>query len=187
MAAQPELQQDSTAQKAEIVGRVIDHLVDALGGEPACTLRRAIVFADIDQHPGTTQADIAARLGVHKSALLRDIEWLYDYGCLLRAPGNEDGRTTSLRACGYAKRNLDLALGHFGHSHENLKNFLTGFINIFKDHKPTLRDAKIIAVVKTGEAVTRQEIFDGLYNGPSTTDNRSVNNLINFGLVQRET
>jgi|GEM_PF-4416974 len=37
--------------KAMKVGHVIDHLVDALGGEPACTLRRAVILADIDEPP----------------------------------------------------------------------------------------------------------------------------------------
>ena len=59
-------------------------------------------------------------------------------------------------------------------------------INLFGQHKPTLRDAKIVSVIGRHGSVTRQQILESLYNGPTTTDNRAVNNLINFGLVQRK-
>jgi hypothetical protein len=180
------LPQNFAETDAEKTGAVIDHLVAALGGEPGCTLRRALVLVDIGQHPGTTQAGVMGRLGVNKSALNRDIEWLYDYGCLLRQPGNDDGRTLALHICGYAKKNLGYALAPFGGRHESLKNFLAGLINLFGQHKPTLRDAKIIAVIGTNGAASRQEILGNLYNGPATTENRAVNNLISFGLVQKE-
>lgn len=183
MPMQP-IQKDDAATKANAATTIIDHLVAALGGEPACTLRRANVFVDIDEHPGTTQAEIMERVDVHKSALNRDIEWLYDYGCITRTPGGSDGRTIQLRSCGYAKRNLELALAYFDYSHKNLQSFINGLINLFGQHKPTLRDAKIVSVIGKNGAVTRQQIFESLYNGPTTTDNRAVNNLINFGLVQ---
>lgn len=185
MNQQPENRPDGLTAKAERIGTIIDHLVAALGGEPGCTLRRAVVLTDVDQHPGTTQAEIMTRLGVHKSALNRDIEWLYDYGCLIRQPGGQDGRTMRLQTCGYAARNLGFALDCFGGSHENLKTFLTGLINVFGQHKPTLRDAKIVTVMGSSGALTRQQVLDSLYDGPATTDNRAVNNLINFGLMQR--
>ena len=156
--------------KAMKVGHVIDHLVDALGGEPACTLR---------------QAGIIQRLGADKSALNRDIEWLYDYGCLLRQPGR-DGREVSLSICGYSKKNLDLALGYFDNSHKSLKNFLIRYINLFGQHKPTLRDAKIVAAVGDKDPTNRQQVFQTLYNGPQTTDNRAINNLIELGILERK-
>jgi len=178
------LPRDITASKAEKIGHVVDHLVDALGGEPACTLRRAVILTDIDQHPGTTQTEIISRLDVHKSALNRDIEWLYDYGCIMRQSG-EDGRTLQLTICGYAKRNLDLALEYFEHDHKSLKNFLIRLITLFGDHRPTLRDAKIMAVVSDKRAVTKQQVYEGLYNGPSSTDQRALGNLIDFGFIRK--
>lgn len=171
--------------KAMKVGHVIDHLVDALGGEPACTLRRAVILADIDENPGTTQAGIIQRLKADKSALNRDIEWLYDYGCILRQPGR-DGREVSLTICGYSKKNIDLALSYFNNSHKSLKNFLIRYINFFGHHKPTLRDAKIIAAVGDKDPSNRQQVFQTLYNGPQTTDNRAINNLIELGILERK-
>lgn len=171
--------------RSAVVNLILDHLVDALGSDPGCTMRRAIILTDIDENPGTTQAEILGRMGVHKSALNRDIEWLYDHGCVVRQPAPEDARILRLRACGYAKKNLDFALKHFDYSHKNLKTFLEGFVGMFGTHKPTLRDAKIVSFLGHKKSVTRQEIFDNLYGGATTTDNRAVNNLINFGLVQR--
>ena len=166
------------------VGAVLDHLVDALGGDPSCTLRRALILADIDEHRGTTQTEIMARLNVNKSALNRDIEWLYDYGCILRQTDQNDARVLRLSICGYAKKNLAFALSYFDGQHERLGAFLNSFISMFGDRKPTLRDAKIVSILGHKKGVTKQEIFDNLYNGPAATDNRAVNNLINFGLVQ---
>lgn len=180
------LPRDITASKAEKIGTVVDHLVDALGGEPACTLRRAVVLADIDENPGTTQADIMERLGVHKSALNRDIEWLYDYGCVMRQPSPQDGREIRLYICGYAKKNLDCAMEYFEGSHKSLKNFLVRFIKLFGQHKPTLRDAKIVSALGDKRNATKQEIFDSLYNGPATTDNRAINNLIELGFLEKK-
>ena len=170
------------SSKAQKINAIIDHLVDALGGEPACTLRRAVILADIDENPGTTQSGIMERLQAHKSALNRDIEWLYDYGCVMRQPGL-DGRTVQLVIAGYSKKNLDLAREYFDGDHKSLKNFLIGLINIFGEHKPTLRDAKIIAVLGDQKSASRQDILEHLYNGPSTTDNRALNNLIDGKLI----
>lgn len=179
------LPRDITATKAEKISTVIDHLVDALGGEPGCTLRRAVILADIDENPGTTQSEIIERLQAHKSTLNRDIEWLYDYGCIMRYPGL-DGRTVQLTVAGYAKKNLNLALDYFDGDHKSLKNFIIALINIFGGHKPTLRDAKIIAVLGHHKNASRQDILEHLYNGPSTTDNRALNNLIDVGFIERQ-
>ena len=80
---------------------IIDHLVEALGGEPACSLRRAMVLVDIDQHPGTTQTEIMHRLDIHKSAMNREIEWLFNYGCIRIQDSSDDGRAKTLEVCGY--------------------------------------------------------------------------------------
>lgn len=178
--------QDITETKSAKIGRVIDHLVDALGSDPCCTLRRAVILADIDENPGTTQTEIMDRLGVQKSCLSRDVEWLYDYGCVMRQQDPYDARVIRLHCCGYSKKNLGFALENFNFSHKNLKNFLIGLINLFGEHKPTLRDAKIVAVLGDEGSATKQEIFEGLYNGPSTTQNRAINNLVDFGIVHKK-
>lgn len=179
------LPRDITATKGEIICAVIDHLVDALGGEPGCTVRRAVILTDIDQYPGTTQSEIMERLGVHKSTLNRDIEWLYDYGCILKSANDQDARAIQLRICGYAKKNLDFALEYFDNSHKSLKNFLIRLINLCGAYKPTLRDAKIMAVVGEQNNASKQQIFRNLYNGPATTDNRAVRHLLDIGVLER--
>lgn len=171
--------------KVAKVGHIVDHLVDALGGEPACTMRRAVILADIDEHAGTTQAGIIQRLKADKSTLNRDIEWLCDYCCIRKKPG-QDGRETLLFTEGYSKKHLDLALKYFNNSHKALKNFLIRYMSIFGQHKPTLRDAKILASVGETDPSNRQRVFQALYNGPVTTDNRAVNNLIDLGLLERK-
>lgn len=166
---------------------VLDHLVDALGGDPSCTLRRAIVLVDIDENPGTTQAGLMQQLGLHKSALNRDVDWLYDHGCILLQPGLQDARVTHLSTCGYSKKNIDLALDYVDGSHKKLKFFLETLINMFKDHKPTLRDAKILATMADmGDDVTRQELFSRVYNGPNTTNIRALDGLVDAGLIDRK-
>lgn len=180
------LPKDITQSKAGKVADVIDHLVDALGGEPSCTLRRAVILADIDEHPGTTQTEIMERTGAHKSALNRDIEWLYDYGCVMRQQDTEDARAIRLYICGYAKKNLDHALETFDFSHKNLKNYLISFINLFGSHKPTLRDAKIVSALSDKSTLSKQEIFEELYNGSATTQNRAINHLADLGFLKRK-
>lgn len=175
----------SAPLRMDAIASVTDHLVDALGGDPSCPLRRALILTDIDENPGTTQADIMARLDLHKSALNRDVEWLYDHGCILRQPGPDDARAVLLYTCGYAKTNLGYALRYFDNNRSLLKDFIGNLTRLFGNHKPTLRDVKILSVVGGKKSVTRQEIFDSLYNGPAATDNRAVNNLINFGMVQK--
>lgn len=179
------LPRDITQSKAAKIGLVIDHLVDALGGEPSCTLRRAVILADIDEHPGTTQVEIMERMGAHKSALNRDIEWLYDYGCIMRQQNTQDARAIRLYICGYAKKNLDYALETYDFSHKNLKNSLISLINLFGSHKPTLRDAKIISTIGDNGVMTKQEIFGNLYNGSATTQNRAINNLVDCGFIDK--
>ncbi len=179
------LPKDITESKGEKIGHIVDHLVAALGGEPGCTIRRAVILADIDQYPGTTQTEIISRLKADKSTLNRDIEWLYDYGCIRRTPGF-DGREVRLQIEGYAKKNLDFALEYFDFSHKSLKNFLIRLINLFGEHKPTLRDAKIISGVACKSSPSRQDLLEGLYGGSVTTENRAINNLVDLGILTKD-
>ena len=67
------------------LGFILDHLVDALGGDPSCTLRRAAILTDIDEHPETTQAEIMERMNINKSAMNRDMDWLRSHPLLKHA------------------------------------------------------------------------------------------------------
>jgi DNA-binding MarR family transcriptional regulator len=163
---------------------IIDHLVEALGNEPSSSIRRALILADIDQYPGTTQTGIMERLGINKSALTREIEWLFNYGCIMRQESKDDGRAVKLQACGYSKKGLDDALAYFDGSHDALKRFIEKFIKILKMEKPTLRDAKIIAILEETKGATKQQVLDRLYEGSASTENRAFNELVEEGLVQ---
>lgn len=168
-------------QKACIV---IDHLVEALGNDPSSSIRRALILNDIDQHPTTTQTEIMTRLGIDKSSMNREIEWLFNYGCIMRQESEQDGRAKPLEVCGYSKRALDSALDYFMGNHENLKKFLEGVIKIAKQEKPTLRDARIIATLYEKGSATKGEVIENLYNGPSTTDNRAYKKLVDEGIIK---
>ena len=176
----------ASASAIQQMGLVLDHLVDALGGDPSCTLRRAVILADIDEYPETTQTGVMERLNIDKHTLNRDIQWLYDQGCVLRNSGKDDGRVIHMVTCGYSKKNLGLALDYFNNSHKNLKKFLEGYIDIFKDHRPTLRDAKIMATMADLGTTTRQELLSRSYTGPHTTNARALDGLAELGLLKKE-
>lgn len=163
---------------------VIDHLVEALGNDPSSSLRRAMVLNDIDQHPGTTQTEIMGRLGIDKSSMNREIEWLFNYGCIMRQESEDDGRAKPLEVCGYSKRALESGLDYFQGSHQNLKKFLEGVTKILKQDKPTLRDARIIATLYEKGSASKADVLDNLYNGPATTDNRAYNKLVEEGVIK---
>lgn len=175
----------ASASHIQQIGLILDHLVDALGGDPSAPLRRAIILADIDEHPETTQVGVMERLKIDKHTLNRDIQWLYDQGCVLRHSGKDDGRVIHMVTCGYSKKNLELALDYFERSHKKLKKFLEGYISIFKDHKPTLRDAKIMATMVDLGTASKQELLSRSYQGPQTTNARALEGLIEEGLLTK--
>lgn len=173
----------ASANRIQQMGLILDHLVDALGGDPSSPLRRAQILVDIDAHPDTTQSAVIERLGLNKSMMNREIEWLYDHGCILRQPSLQDGRVIHIAIIGYSKKSLDLALDYFEKSHKNLLFFLETIINLFTEQKPTLRDAKFLAsVVDMGEA-SRQDLFARGYNGAQTTNIRALDSLVEQGLL----
>ena len=175
----------ASASSVQQMGLVLDHLVDALGGDPSCTLRRAVILTDIDEHPETSQSEVMERLKIDKHSLNRDIQWLYDQGCVLRVSGQEDARIIHMLTCGYSKKNLGLALDYFGHSHKKLKKFLEGYISIFTDHKPTLRDAKLMVAMAELGTASKQELLARSYDAPQTTNARALDGLIAEGLLDR--
>lgn len=168
------------AQKASMI---IDHLVEALGNDPSSSLRRAMILTDIDQNPGTTQADIMERLKLDKSTVKREIDWLFDYGCIRMQDCDSDGRSKKIEICGYSKTGLKAALGYFDGRHGNMKAFIDGFAKILKQEKPTLRDAKIICVLTEKKVASKQDVLESLYNGAPSTDHRAFNKLMEEGLI----
>lgn len=165
---------------------VIDHLVEALGKDPSSSLRRALILVDIDHYPGTTQTGIMERLNLDKSTVKREIDWLFDYGCIRLQDCNDDGRAKKIEVAGYSKKEMEGALGYFNSKHEFLKKFLEEFIIALKQEKPSLRDAKIIAALNEKGKATKQEIMSNLYQGPSSTDNRAFNKLLEEGKIGKD-
>jgi len=165
------------------MGLVLDHLVAALGGDPSSPLRRAQILVDIDAHPDTTQTEVMDRLNLNKSTMSREIEWLYDHGCLIRQSGQQDGRVIHMSTCGYSKKNLEFALYHSERSHKNLQKFLESLITMFTDPKPTLRDAKLLVTAADLGEASRQELFSRSYQGPLTTNVRALERLVEQGLI----
>ncbi len=163
---------------------VIDHLVEALAGDPSASLRRALVLNRIDEKPGITQTKIMREMNISKSAMNREIEWLFNYGCIIRQNAQEDGRAIKLETCGYSKQALESALDYFPKKHKGLQNFLNRYIKVIKQDRPTLRDARIIATLYDKGEATKTEIIDSLYNGPATTDNRAYNKLLESGVIK---
>lgn len=163
---------------------IVDHLVEALGSDSSSSLRRAMVLTDIDQYPGTTQTGIMERLRINKSALNREIEWLFNYGCIRRDECEEDGRAVTLETCGYSKKALEGALDYFDGDHENLKGLLKDFTKLIKMDKPTLRDARIIAALFERKRAEKHEILGMIPGGSPSTYNRAYNKLVETGIIK---
>ena len=163
--------------------RVIDHLVEALGGDASSSIRRAMILVDIDQNPGTTQVDVMERLQIHKSAVNREVEWLFNYGCIMMQDCVQDGRVKRLQICGYSKHELDNSLVYFNGAHAVLMHFLRSMARILRQEKPTLRDAKILNVVHERGGINKADVIRDLYNGSPSTKNRCVNDLVDAGVL----
>ena len=162
---------------------VIDHLVEALANDASSSLRRAMVLIDIDQHPGTTQVAIMERLGLHKSAVNREIEWLFNYGCVMVKDSPNDARSKVIYICGYSKAALNDGLLYFGGEHSNLKAFLKAMASYLRQEKPTLREAKIVSVLHEKKEADKQDVIQNLYEGSASTKNRVINKLVEDGII----
>ena len=163
---------------------VIDHLVEALAGDPSSSLRRAMILNYIDEHPGITQTEIMGKIDISKSAMNREIEWLFNYGCITRQSAEKDGREVKLEVCGYAKRALESALDYFPEGHSGLQLFLNQYIKVLKQDRPTLRDARIVSALYDKGEASKSQVMEELYDGPATTDNRAYNKLIEDGVIE---
>lgn len=175
----------ASASNLQQLGLILDHLVDALGGDPSCTLRRASILTDIDEFPQTTQAEIMDRMDLDKSTINRDMDWLRDHGCIRREAGAVDGRVFHIVTYGYSKKNLGLALDYFDNSHKKLKEFIESLINMFPDRKPSLREAKLLVSMADLGSATRQELFGRSYDAALTTNSRALDGLLESGLIKR--
>ncbi len=168
------------------MGLVLDHLVAALGEDSSSPLRRAQILVDIDAHPNTTQTEVMDRLKINKSTMSREIDWLYDHGCVIRQAGQQDGRLIHMTTCGYSKKSLGFALDYADHSHKNLQKFIESLITVFANPKPTLRDAKLlVSATELGDA-SRQELFARAYKAPLTTNVRTLEGLVEQGLIETD-
>jgi hypothetical protein len=176
----------AAASPVEKAGVVIDHLVDAMAGDPSTPLRRVLVFIDIARNPGTSITAIADRLGADKQTVARDVDWLYNYGCIRRDQSPDSGREVALSMVGFAQTHLGFAAGMMNNNLETLQNFVLGYITLFQGYRASLRDAKIVTVMTAKGEATRPEIFDELYNGPTTTDTRALMALIENGFLNSE-
>lgn len=163
---------------------VIDHLSDALAGELSSTLRRAAVLIDIDQHPGTSQVGIMERLGIHKSALNREIDWLFNYGCIMLKDSAQDARTKEHYVCGFAKKSLDNALGYFDGKHDKLMRFVMNVGDVVGLEKPTLRDMKLISDLYEHKDLPRNTLLANVSMSPSSTDHRAYKKLVEEGVIR---
>jgi DNA-binding MarR family transcriptional regulator len=170
----------------EALKDIIDHLVDAVG-DPSVHLSRVMTLIDIDAHQGTTQSQIMQRLNYDKALVNRHIDWLSNYGCITKSVSTEDAREYHLRVSAYSKKHLDLALARINYSHKHLQNLIETIINTFDTHRPTLRDAKVLTTVGAldGAKMTKNEILKNLYNGPFSTDSRSLQILIEENLIDK--
>ena len=171
----------TTGQKACIV---IDHLVEALGGDPSSSIRRAQILVDIDQYPGSTQTAVMERLNIHKSALNREIEWMFNYGCIMLQEVANDGRAKQIFVCGYSKKALDAAMDYTENDHEKLKFFLHNTSKMLKQEKSTLRDAKIVAALFEKKGAEKQDLIGSLYGGSPSTENRALLKLVETGIIE---
>lgn len=164
---------------------VIDHLVEALAGDPSSNLRRAIILSMIDEEPGITQTEIMQSLNdVTKSAMNREIEWLFNYGCITRHADQKDGRAVRLETCGYSKRAIESAIDYFPKGHKGLQNFLNRYIKLLKQDRPTLRDARLLSTLYDKKELSKADLIESLYNGPTTSDNRAYKRLVETGVIK---
>lgn len=162
---------------------IIDHLVEALGGDASSSLRRAMILVDIDQYPGTSQTAIMERLGIDKSTVNREVDWLFNYGCIMIKDGQNDGRSKAITVCGYSKIALDQAMNYVSASHHNMMSFLKFMTRSLKQEKPTLRDAKIVSSIYESNGADKAVVVKDLYDGSASTKNRAVNKLIEDGVL----
>lgn len=174
----------SEQSRLHALGQIIDLLVNALG-EPSCPVRRALVLNDLWSHPGSSLNDVMQRLDLDKSTAFRDIDWLVDHGCLVKTQNPDDAREVSLQVFGHARTYLEAALRITG-SAEKLSSILNGLMALSPERKQTLREAKILITLTNYGEIDKSLVSKALYNGPASTDQRALQNLIDEGLIEHD-
>lgn len=179
-----ELAKQAMTTEAQKACYVIDHLVESLYGEPGSPLRRALILIDIAQTPGITQSELLEHHDITKSAMNREIDWLFNHGCIVRSNKVNDARAIGMEVHGYSLDALNAALDYAQGELKNLKIFIELLIKKLRLEKPTLRDAKIaLALNERGEA-EKSQVLDMLYGGAASTDNRAYNKLVDVGVIK---
>lgn len=171
-------------RRVYILGQIVDLLVAALG-EPSCPVRRALVLTDVWGHPHSSLGGVMERLDIDKSTAFRDIDWLIDRGCIVKKPNPHDAREVSLQVVGHAKSNLENALTLAGGA-DYLIRILQGFMALSPERKQTLREAKILISLTTYGKLDNTSLSKALYNGPASTDQRALQNLVEEGLIHKD-
>lgn len=171
-------------RRIHMLGQIIDLLVAALG-EPSCPVRRALVLNDLWAHPNSSLNDVMERVDIDKSTAFRDIDWLIDRGCVVKKPNPDDAREVSLQVVGHAKSHLENALTLAGGA-SYLTTILQGFIALSPERKQTLREAKILISLTTYGKLDNTSLSKALYNGPTSTDQRALQNLVEEGLIHKD-
>ncbi len=174
------------ATKGQKACYVVDHLVEALAGEPSSPLRRALILTDIDQNPGTTRQQIGQRLFLNEAAIEREMEWLFNFGCIKMENSLKDAATQPLEICSYAGNGIKAALDYFGGKHENLKFFLRQMGNFLGLEKPTLRDARIISTLFEKRDADKQEVLNNLYDDSRAANDQAYDKLVEMGVISDE-
>lgn len=162
---------------------VIDHLVKALGNNPSSPLRRAMILNDIAQYPNTTQVAIMERLSMMKSVVSREVDWLYDMGCIRVHINPEDARSKTIEIYGYTKTHFTDALEYFDGDYGRMGSFLKGLHKFLRVDKPTLRDAKIVSSLYEMKQAPKAAVIHQLYGGSASTDHRAYNKLKDVGVI----
>lgn len=171
-------------RRMQALGQIVDHLVDAMG-EPSCPVRRAQVLTYLWANPGSSLNDVMEKLDIDKSTAFRDIDWLIDHGCLVKKPSPTDAREVSLQVFGHALTHLEAALRIAG-SAPNLSIILSRLMSMSPDRKQTLREAKILVTLTIYGEIDKSNLGKALYNGPVSTDQRALQNLIDEGWIEQD-
>ena len=180
------IEENSTdQQKMQMISDITDYLVNALTDSSA-SLRRALILIDIDENPNITQAELSERLEEDKSTISRNIEWLFDHGCIRRHNDYADARIILLRSSDFSSRHLSQALKYFDGNHELLKKYLKTLIKMFSEGIPTLREIKALSVVGAKGGAAPADLNDELYDSPASTQRRILSSLTDADLLIRD-
>lgn len=161
-------------------------MVDALGGSLCCPARRALVLLYVYDHPGSHKNSIAEHFELGRGIVSRDVVWLIDQGCVIKKQNNMDRRENDLFTCGFAQKNVEYALGYCQGNCERLIFLVEGFISLFDDHKPTMRDLKILGALSQRPGLSRKDIDEELFDDNASGVSRALSALLSQRMIERD-